>query len=95
MTAKTAPINIPRAIAILRAADPYHFRIWHLAGDRNSTVRQELMLALTGAKLPKAKCGVTALEAAFHAIAEPAGDYPRQREDSFATWARDYPAMGA
>ena len=38
-------------------------RFWSLAGDRNSTLRQKVVEALTGEKRPKAKCGVNSLYA--------------------------------
>lgn len=37
-------------------------KVWDLAGPRSKDLRQEFMYILTGKKLPKAKCGVTAIE---------------------------------
>jgi hypothetical protein len=39
------------------------FDIWNFSGDRNKELRQQLMLAITGEKRPKAKCGVSELSA--------------------------------
>ena len=36
--------------------------VWSLAGPHNADARQAVMLALTGKKVPKAKCGIHALE---------------------------------
>ena len=38
---------------------------WDLMGNHNSTQRQRVMLAITGRKIPKAKCGVNAIKAAL------------------------------
>jgi len=63
---------IPRdALAIL---SPFHFHVWNMAGPGFSTLRQSLMLALTGQKLPKAKCGVNALETILREKLHPQGD---------------------
>jgi hypothetical protein len=39
------------------------FDVWNFAGDRNKEIRQQLMIAITGEKRPKAKCGVNELSA--------------------------------
>jgi len=38
------------------------FDVWNLAGDANKSARVFLMFAITGNKLPIAKCGVNAIE---------------------------------
>ena len=38
---------------------------WDLMGNHNSKQRQRVMLAITGRKIPKAKCGVNAIKAAL------------------------------
>ncbi len=68
------------------------FAMFHMAGDSRSTQRQELMQALTGQKLPKAKCGITALQSGFYSLAQANGwDKPRDciavTERSFEAWA--------
>ena len=54
-----------RALEIYREAQK---SIFGLAGDSNRDLRQSLMLAFTGQKLPKAKCGVHALYEAARAL---------------------------
>jgi hypothetical protein len=39
------------------------FDVWNFSGNHNKDARQQLMLAITGEKRPKAKCGVTELSA--------------------------------
>lgn len=41
------------------------YQVFNLAGDRNKNIRQQFMQLITGEKLPKSKCGVTALEVAL------------------------------
>ena len=43
-------------------------RIWGLSGDSQATTRQTIMQLLTGQRLPKAKCGVHALESAVETL---------------------------
>ena len=45
------------------------FDAWRIAGPSNTKNRQSVMLALTGNKLPIAKCGVNAIRAAMCAAA--------------------------
>ena len=56
--------------------------VYNLAGDYNSTARQKLMLAITGEKRPKAKCGVNAIWAEMALRFNPAGDCIANREDA-------------
>lgn len=43
----------------------FRFDVWNLVGPRNADFRQHLMIAITGQKLPLAKCGVTAIHSAL------------------------------
>ena len=66
-------------------------RVWNLAGASFQTRRQAIMETLTGARLPKAKCGVNALEAAFRAFAARHGWVPgvgceAAVQDSLEAW---------
>lgn len=72
--------------ATARTMKALHGNCWRLAGPHNSTARQTLMLAITGEKRPKAKCGVTALTTELHARLEPKGNCQPSRED----WVRDW-----
>lgn len=45
------------------------YQVYRLMGDRNKQVRQDFMTLITGNKLPKAKCGITALEYALIELA--------------------------
>lgn len=49
----------------IEAYEHYSKGIWGLAGDSMRDTRQRLMYLITGESLPKAKCGVTALEVAY------------------------------
>jgi hypothetical protein len=40
----------------------FKFDPWNLMGPRNKQLRQQLMLAITGKRVPVAKCGVNALQ---------------------------------
>jgi len=62
--------NVRHAIALLNDYSKGHFNIYALAGPSNSGVRQELMTALMGSKMPKAKCGINALQKAFFEAAD-------------------------
>jgi len=43
-------------------------RIFGLTGDSQANTRQTIMFLLTGTKLPKAKCGINALEREIRSI---------------------------
>lgn len=69
------------------------FDFWHLAGPASAKKRQAIASALDGRKVPVAKCGVNALRAAFHGIADIngrlAGDCIAARDASFSAYARE------
>ena len=63
-------MNIDAGLKELRAITPFGNERetndpWDLMGPVNANQRQRVMLALTGNKMPKAKCGVTAIAEAF------------------------------
>jgi hypothetical protein len=66
-------MNIEKAIAakhVMKSATICGYgrptlRVWDMAGPSGKEVRRAVMLALTGEKLPLAKCGVTAISAAL------------------------------
>lgn len=45
-------------------------RVWDLAGDNSKETRRMVMRALTGKRLPIAKCGVTVISATFASLLE-------------------------
>jgi len=62
-----------------------------LSGPHNGKLRQRIMLAITGAKLPIAQCGVNALQAAalrYAGISATAGTCSRDRDRLLAAWIR-------
>ena len=44
------------------------WNMWGFAGPSRAELRQELMRRLTGKKLPKAKCGINALESELYSV---------------------------
>src|SRR6188768_3241488 len=62
---------------------------WALAGPANVAARQRLMLHLTGCKVPRAQCGITAIWAAIESAGVPLpGSCQAVRERNLATWIR-------
>lgn len=54
------------ALRLLAMATPYFdFYSFQIAGTSNGAKRARIMAVLTGQKMPIAKCGITALRAAF------------------------------
>lgn len=45
---------------LFEVTGPTVMRLWSWAGPRNAKMRQAIMYAMTGRKLPQSKCGVTA-----------------------------------
>jgi hypothetical protein len=39
------------------------YDVWNFMGNANKSIRQQVMMAITGEKRPKAKCGVNELSA--------------------------------
>lgn len=67
-----------------------HGDCYRLAGDHNSSARQAFMLALTGQKLPKAKCGITVIQQTVFALVQPAGDCLAARERNLEAFIAHY-----
>jgi hypothetical protein len=55
-----------------------------LTGDRNAELRRAVMLALTGERLPKSKCGINALLDAMLSAYGIVGTCPADRLDKLA-----------
>jgi len=57
------------------AFNEYHktFDICCLAGNRNRDIRREILVELTGEKLPYSKCGVKAIETIIFDYVKPNG----------------------
>lgn len=53
--------SIKHALQLIGENTRNIYDVWQLAGDAKSTIRQQVMTALTGIKHPKAKCGVNAI----------------------------------
>ncbi len=62
------------------------FDVYMLAGSSQVRLRQALMLALTGSKLPQAKCGVNAISAVLASQCCITGDCIAAREDNLAAY---------
>ena len=76
-----------KALQLFGAYSRNHFDPWMLAGNSNSSKRQEVVVMFTGVKTPKAKCGVNAIWSMFSDIAKPQGDCMAVRERNFKAWA--------
>jgi cytochrome P450 len=77
--------DLPAIRAALREYIP-RGNVWALSGSANARQRQALMLALTGQKLPQAKCGVTAISAVINSAIRPAGDCMALRQNFVRQW---------
>lgn len=73
----------------LETLERYRFRAWNMSGPHNAAARQSLMQAITGQKLPKAKCGITAIDSEIRAILKPASDCQAREEHEMesAMWS--------
>ena len=86
-----------KALRLLDIHTRGSFDVYRLSGDYASSDRQNIMQHLMGAKLPKAKCGITAMREQFEALAHANGAASKLdsatciaiREDVFRDWARD------
>jgi hypothetical protein len=81
-------MSILNALPVLAEHTNGSFNIWRLAGNHNSTKRQEVMLALTGIKTPKAKAGITVITALCLELSGIEGDCVGVRERNFQDWAK-------
>lgn len=75
------------ALEMMKAATRGSFDAFDLMGPAMATRRQEIMSALSGAKLPKAQCGVNALRDRLYQQFQIAGDCPSNRLDAFRAFA--------
>ena len=78
------------ALRMLERATRGYFNIFDIAGKHNATTRQAILTMFTGVEklLPKAKCGVTALETAFHSLGDFKGDCIAHTERNFIDFAK-------
>lgn len=92
-----------KALRLLDINTRGSFDVYRLAGDAASSDRQNIMQTLTGNKMPKAKCGVTAMREQFMQLARDHGANDAlenascfaARDDVFADWARNQIAKDA
>ena len=59
---------------------------YRLAGPRNSTARQEVMRIITGIKLPKARCGVNAIQRGLFEVADIPHNHLAGMEKDLTSW---------
>lgn len=75
--------------AALETLERYRFRARNMSGPDNAAARQSLMLAITGQKLPKAKCGITAVDSEIRAILKPGRDCQAREEHEMESAMRN------
>ena len=73
------------ALELLGKATGGFFDPYRVAGSHNSSVRQNIVSTYTGGKVPKAKCGVNAIEAWMFDALKPEGNcLAAKRDDCIA-----------
>ena len=63
---------------------------WLLAGKHNAKKRQNLMLLITGLKLPVSKCGINAVNSALYKLAgiDENANTIRDNENKLTVWLK-------
>lgn len=83
------PESISRAVRLLGAYTGDSFDVGRLAGPASRAQRAQVLGILRGEKIPASKAGVNALESAFFAAIEPAGNCLATRRRDFADKCRE------
>lgn len=72
-----------------KATAPNH-DMWRLSGPAQATLRQAILQGLTGTKLSKAKCGVTALQTKLFELSQAPTDVCLARQyDHVSAWVKE------
>ena len=80
--------SVVKALKSFSTYSAGNFDVWSLAGDAKASCRQHIMSELLGAKVPRAKCGVTAIREEFQRRLGATGDTIAAREGDFIKKAR-------